>query len=241
MTMLRFSIRRWAAWAPGLATPEAWQAWASEAAPTPPRGDEVPALSSVAPNTRRRLERVGRLVVEVGLQVQGDRRGVPLVFATRYGEAARTDGLLTQLAAERSMSPAGFALSVHNAVAGQYAIARGDVAPITAVANGRFTLEAGVIEAVTQLADGHDEVVLLMCDVGLPARYRPWVDEGEADYAFAWAVTHGSAFSLEPIGPGPAEPSPLPHALEVLRFVVSGAETSLQRDDSAGWRWRHHG
>jgi hypothetical protein len=237
--MLRFSIRRWAAWAPGLTSAGAWRAWATS--PTAPRGEEAPALTSLPPNTRRRLDRVGRLVLEVGLEVQGERRGTPLVFATRYGEAARTDGLLTQLCSEGAMSPAGFALSVHNAVAGQYAIARADVAPVTAIAAGRFTLEAGVVEAVTQLADGHDEVVLVMSDVSLPSRYAPWADDAAADYAFAWAVARGDALSLEPVGPGPRTPGPLPHALDVLRFTLSDDAALTACDETAGWSWRRHG
>lgn len=239
MTELSFSIRRWAAWAPGLATRDAWEAWAR--APRPPRGDETPPLTDVPANTRRRLDRMGRMVLEAGLRVQGDARGAPLVFATRYGEAARTDGLLEQLAAENALSPAGFALSVHNALAGQYAIARSDVAPITAVANGRFTLEAGVVEAVMLLDDGADEVVLLSSDVCLPPRYAPWADDGEADFAFAWALGRGHEWSLTPRGPGPATPSTLPHSLDVFRAVLAGDVTHERRDASGGWRWARHG
>jgi hypothetical protein len=50
---------------------------------------------------------------------------VPLVFASRHGDVARSMDLLGALVSDQPLSPTGFGLSVHNAIAALYSIARG--------------------------------------------------------------------------------------------------------------------
>jgi hypothetical protein len=236
-----FSIARWAAWAPGLETREAWLEWASSVSPQPPVGDETPALLDVPPMRRRRVERLGRFAYQVAQEVQGDERGWPLVFASRHGESKRSAGLLDELARDGSVSPAGFALSVHNAIAGVYGICRNDPAPTSAVANGRFTLEAAVLEAVGLLGDGHPTVGVVMYDTRLPEVYQPYLDEPEADFAFCWAIQRGEDWSLSRVPADLDTPSRLPHALEVFRFFLARGPVLTCRSSEGGWRWERHG
>ncbi|MEY2840859.1 MAG: hypothetical protein RJB60_3158, partial [Pseudomonadota bacterium] len=49
-----------------------------------------------------------------------------MVFASRYGDATRSLAMLGDLVNQQALSPSSFALSVHNAVAAIYSIARGD-------------------------------------------------------------------------------------------------------------------
>ncbi len=233
---VEFSIKRWSAWAPGLTTRDAWLEWAKAPA-VAPRGPETPALSELPAMSRRRLDRLGRLAFQVAQEVQGDARGVPLVFASRFGEANRSCDLLDALAQETPLTPTGFALSVHNAIGSQYSILRADRASVAAVANGRFTAEAGVLEALGALGDGAEEVVLVAYELTLNARYLPWATEPDADFAFAWVLERGTAFSLTSLGAGPGTPGTLPHSLEVLRFLLSGDEVLERRDELAGFRW----
>lgn len=234
-----FSIIDWAAWAPGLSSREAWLAWAK--APVPPRGPETPPLSEVPAMSRRRIERLGRLAYQAAEWAQGEVRGVPMVFTSRHGDVARSVDLLTTLGRGETLSPTSFALSVHNAIAAQYSITRKDTANVSVLANGRFTVEAGLLEVAGLLADGHEEVLLVAYDTLLPALYTHFADEPEADFAWAWRVKRGGDFSLELAAPGAPVASALPEGLEVLRFVLSGAAAYEARDGLQGWRWARHG
>ena len=232
-----FSISSWAAWAPGLTSPEAWRAWALAPA-VAPIGVEVPPLSEVPPMVRRRVEKLGRPAFQVASWCQGEARGFPLIFASRHGDSGRGADLLTSLAKHEPLSPTSFALSVHNAIGAQYSIIRGDTANVTAISNGRFTVEAAVLEAVALLGDGNAEVMIVVYDASPPAIYAGMYDEPAADFAFAWRVTKGSAFSLSP-HPDPlplGERELLPHGLEVLRFFL-GADSELVAGE---WKWSRH-
>ncbi len=230
---LTFDITRWAAWAPGLSTPEAWEAWARS--PSTPRGAEVPPLTEVPAMQRRRVEKLGRLAVQVTQWAQGERRGLPLVFASRHGDAPRSAELLSELAKGAPLSPASFALSVHNAVGGQYSIIRGETANVVAVANGLCTPEAGLLEALT-LAE---EAVLVVYDASPHPLHEADYPEAPADYAWAWQVKRGGPLSLTPgERDGTAAPGALPHALALLAFALSAQATYRVEDDATGYVWR---
>ena len=119
-----FVIKNWAACAPGLTSQAQWQAWSAQ--PTLPAGEAAPALAEMPAMQRRRLGLLGRLAVQAAWWCQGEDLGMPVVFASRYGDAGRALELLAELARGEPVSPATFSLSVHNAVSGMYSIACGD-------------------------------------------------------------------------------------------------------------------
>jgi hypothetical protein len=138
------------------------------------------------------------------------------------------------------LSPTSFALSVHNAIGGQFSIIRGDTASVTAISNGQFTLEAAVFEAVTLLTEA-PEVMVVAYDASAPPVYAPFFDEPDADFAFAWRVSAGRDFSLESTGAGAPTLDPVPHALGALRFFLSSEQAWSRADETIGWRWtRRH-
>lgn len=192
---------------------------------------------------RRRVEKMGRLAFQVATWCQAEGAapdapvpGVPLIFASRHGDVARSQDLLTTLAKNEPLSPTSFALSVHNAIGAQYSIIRGERASVSAVANGRFTLEAALVEAAGLLAEA-PEVLLVAYDAQVPALYTPFIDEPQADFAFAWRVSKGSRFSLTNQGFG-AGSTVLPHTLDVLRFFLDSDARSLAcSDGTSGWTW----
>ena len=95
--MIAFSVKEWSAWAPGLVDQEAWRAWA--VAPWLPTGEETPALAEVPAMQRRRIERLGRMAVQTAFWCQrAEESGVPLIFASRHGDVARSMELLEALA-----------------------------------------------------------------------------------------------------------------------------------------------
>ena len=127
-----------------------------------------PDVSFIPPLERRRLTGVERAALSVAWQVrpEGD---VPVVFASRWGEIGVTVKLMTQFHADREMSPAGFSASVHNAAPGAFSLLTHNHAPYTAIAARERSLEAGLLEALTQGA----AVVFVFAEEATPAFYAP--------------------------------------------------------------------
>ncbi|MFT4179571.1 MAG: beta-ketoacyl synthase chain length factor [Thermomonas sp.] len=245
--MIDFVVADWAAWAPGLQEREAWRAWAQ--APFPPRGDEMPALPEVPAMQRRRIDRLGRMAVQAAWWCQPPQKhdGVPLVFASRHGDVQRSFELLQQLAKDEAMSPTQFGLSVHNAVAALYSIVRGERGNYLAIAAGRATAEAALVEAAGLLADGAPEVQVVVYDAGLPGAYSAFLDEPDAPHAWSWRLRadgEGTRLSLDWQAADDAvekTASALPATLVALRFLLSGDAAREHRADGLRWRWRRHG
>jgi len=195
---------------------------------------------------RRRLGPLGRLAVQAAWWCQGNDVGMPLVFASRYGEAARSLELFAELARGEPVSPTTFSLSVHNAISGMYSIARGDRASHQAVAAGAASAAAALIEALALLADGAPEVMVVCYDAPLPGTYAQFHDEPAAAYAWAWRVAQPAANAPyielradeaaaceEPAGA-------LPFGLDVLRFGLSNDVALTRQADGTRWIWRRH-
>lgn len=238
---IRFNIDAWSAWAPGLASPEAWLDWARS--PALPVGDGVPTLAEMPAMARRRVERLGRIALQAAYQVI-DGTGTPLVFASRHGDMHRATALLNELGATGGVSPAGFSVSVHNAIGAIFSITRGDTAPLSAVAAGTETVEAGLLEACCFLADGAASVVLVVYDDSYPAIFAGFRDE--PDPAYAWAVRISAdgprmfSLSCEASVPVPADTG-LPHGLQALRFLLSDEHSLCVPGEGRNWRWCRHG
>lgn len=126
---------------------ETWYAW--RATPESPKPD----VSFVPPLSRRRLTGVERAALHAARAVYPDspqKEGIPVVFASRWGEIGTTIDLMRQFHADREMSPAGFSVSVHNAAPGAFSLFTRDKAGYTAVAARGNTLYAGFLEALAR-------------------------------------------------------------------------------------------
>lgn len=240
-----FILKDWSAFAPGLESREQWLHWAR--APHLPAGEATPALTEMPAMQRRRVERLGRMALQVAYWCQSDNNDAePLIFASRHGDLGRTFDMLRTLAANEPLSPTHFGLSTHNAIAAQYSIARRMRGNYLSVCAGPATAEAGMVEALGLLADGAGEVLLVVYDEPMPTAYREFADEPEA--AFAWAARialaegDGPVLSLhceagEPAAAGASEPH-LPHGLDVLRFLLGDAAELRFAHDRQLWRWQ---
>jgi hypothetical protein len=256
---MEFGIEAWSAYAPGIEAPGEWQAWAR--APWRPFGDDVPALAEMPAMQRRRVERLGRMALQVAWRCQPDAdQEIPLVFASRHGDLARTYGMLGALARDEGLSPTHFGLSTHNAIAAQYSIARALTGNYLVVSAGAGSAGAAVVEAQALLADGAAAVLVVVYDGRMPDDYAAFRDEPDADYAWAWRIVRARpgipvlSFAAATDGPaGGSDHRPpragdadtaegaarrLPHGLEVLRFFLAG-EAMLDEPDGAH-RWRRH-
>ena len=241
--MIEFSVVDWSAWAPGLATKSQWQAWAQ--APTLPEGPDTPALPEVPAMQRRRIERLGRMAIQAACWCEqpDDAGQVPLVFASRHGDVARSMELLDTLRQDTPMSPTAFGLSVHNAVAALYSIARGQRGNYIALAGGRGTVEAACVEAFGLLADGAPEVRVIAYESPLPTVYAGFADEPDPFFAWCWRLARveapGTRLSLSWGSGTPDSPAgALPHSLEALRFLLSGEPGLQLQADGQQWTWQ---
>lgn len=247
--MIGFSITEWAAWAPGLVQREDWLAWARQ--PVVPQGEDSPALAEIPAMQRRRIERLGRMAIQAACWCEagdGADAQVPLVFASRHGDVARSIELLESLAGDAALSPTAFGLSVHNAVAALYSIARGQRGNYLALAAGRSTVEAACVEAFGLLAEGAPEVRVVCYEAPLPSVYAGFRDEPDAWFAWCWRITAaggpGVGVTLEWGGePGLADTptQSLPHALDVHRFLLAGERRLDFIDNGQHWTWSRHG
>src|SRR5258706_3168992 len=193
---IRFAIDRWAAWAPGLADNAAWRSWLAE--PSPLTAEGVPALAEMPAMMRRRVERIGRVALQAAYWCQADAPECQVVFASRYGDVARSIDMLCELAKDLPLSPTAFNLSVHNAVGALYSIVRGYTGNYTAIGAGEETAEAAFTEALGLLGDGAPAVMVVVYDEPLPVPYVHFREY--ADFPRAWACrltpTAGAGFSL---------------------------------------------
>lgn len=233
-----FSIARHAAWAPGVALPAQWSAWAR--APWPLAGAEEPKVAAMPAMLRRRAGFLGRMALEVAYECLGADTDVPTVFCSRHGEVGRSIDLLDDLARGEPLSPTAFGLAVHNASAGLFSIARADRANQIALAAGSATLEHAVIEACGLLADGAPMVLLVACDMPLPDAYAQFADCDEQPHAFAWLLAAAGAQPLRlswHAAPAPESGARMPGTLEVLRFQLGGTPALVRHAAGSRWTW----
>lgn len=245
---VEFAIQAWAGLASELVSPSSWLRWAR--APERPAGEFAHAstpLMEVPAMLRRRLGPLGKYASQVAYDCRGDDHYLPVVFASRYGDSTRSTDLLGDYSIGSPLSPADFALSVHNAIGAIYSIARKDRGFHTSIAGGRFSAEAGLVEAVSLLDDGAPAVMLVHYDEPLPGDYAAFSDEPSSAYAWAWRISrpHDAAESFTLCSCDAALPDPvgedmLPHGLDVFRFVLSDAPSLTSSDGRRAWTWTRH-
>ncbi|APW43109.1 beta-ketoacyl synthase chain length factor [Rhodoferax saidenbachensis] len=265
MLEFEFTVLDWSAYAAGLGNQQDWLDWAARPPQLPTiDAQAAPALTEMPAMMRRRLSPLGRYACQVAWWCQQQPDSAPLVFASRYGDAAHTLTLLKELVQGQSLSPTAFSLSVHNAFSAVYGIARGHTGNALAVSAGRASVGAALVEAAALLADGAPDVLIVFYEAPLPQHYRVFHDEALAEYAWCWRISKPVAsrplvrvrvdVPSDPIDhSADATPAAWPSGLAVLRHVLqqmaqpevqAGGHTdaSLQRQDRPGsqWTWSAH-
>lgn len=186
---------------------------------------------------RRRIDPLGRTALQAAFWAQGAEPPGPVVFASRWGEIARSVSLLRQLAQGEPLSPMAFSMSVHNANSAAYSIARVDTGNYVAVSAGPCSAAAGLCEAIGLLADGARQVLMVSVESALPEPYQAFEDHALPMRAWAVLIQEGDDIRLE-ASPTQALPATaLPPDLMALQFLA-GAVDELQQ---AGWHWSRHG
>jgi hypothetical protein len=246
--MIELRIEAWRAWAPGLDTPEAWQAWASSPRAVPDDAQTQPACAFLPPMQRRRLGRLARMTLETAWPLCGEDEQLPFVFASRHGETTRTFALLGDLAEGQPLSPTQFGLSVHNAIAGQWSILRGQRGESSAIAGEGDVFEHAMLEGALQLAAGAPAALVAVAEETPPPAYAQWIDDVPFSYAVALRLGR-----VEPCGTAPAGGAwrlaqgrhagggarcTWPHALDFLRALLVHQPSLEHVWKARRWNWQ---
>lgn len=244
-------VEQWAAWAPGLASQDDWRAWLRNPQPLPADAPAAPPLPEVPAMARRRIDPLGRAALQVAYWAQQDvgaatLAAMPLLFASRWGELARSVTMLQELARGEALSPTAFSHSVHNAIGAQYSIQRGITANVSAIAAAEVSAAAGWVEAQALLATGAAAVLLTVADAPLPALYAHTGLDAAIAPPHAYALRLRMARMGEPavqltrqVSEAHLAPHTLSPNLQVLQWLLDPAAELRQADGAADWQWRH--
>jgi|SRR5450830_34973 len=243
-----FSVASHTAWAPGIDTTAAWLEWAHDRKNTFAASE--PALKQMPPMLRRRASPSGKMALQAAYQCLPEQADVPIIFASRHGECARSVELLLELAKHAPLSPTSFSLSVHNANAGLLSIARGDRGNNIAIAAGPSTAEHALIEACGLLADGASQVLLVMSDSPPPEAFSAYQDCAEQAYAWAWLLQAADgddqrerfslSWSAAEADDSAHKVSAPPGGLDILRFFLRRDAELARVAGGRRWRWSRH-
>ena len=236
--MITFNIAQWRAWAPGLESAAAWQAWCQDPVLLP-ASEAAPDVSFLPAMQRRRLSRLARMAFSVGWPLAEGLQDLPLVFISRHGETPRTLDILSDLANDQPLSPTQFSLSVHNAVIGLWSILRNETAEMTALAAAGDGLEHGILEAAALLDEGAPAVLLVITEEQPPEAYASWIVDVPFPYALGLLLTPGDEWQLE-LSAGTVQPTQTqwPHALNLLRTLLTERATCQHAWKNRVWNWQ---
>ena len=175
---LRARVLGFGLWMPGFPDPASWLSG------QPVAGADIPSASG--PNAaaqakmRRRSSLLVNMVADVATQAS-EQAGVPLsrlriVVGSAFGELATLVEMLDERERDGLLSPLRFQNSVHNSAAGHLSIAHRNKTPAMSLAAGNDTVAMVLLEAMTLLALGGDEVLAIVGDEPLP----PSIGRGSA-------------------------------------------------------------
>ena len=133
----------------------------------------LPEPTALPATERRRAGRLIRLALAVGAQAVGqsgrEARTLPSVFSSSGGDGENLHAICEALATpERLISPTRFHNSVHNAASGYWSIAQGCTLPSIALCAFDASFGAGLLEAMAQVAETGEAVLLIAYDADYP-------------------------------------------------------------------------
>ena len=158
-------------------------------------GQPRPDVSFLPMLERRRLTSLERAAMHVAWKLFEERKGlppvsgIPVIFASRWGEIGVTAKLMRQMHDEGEMSPAAFSSSVHNAAPGAWSLFTKNRAPYTAIAAREKTYEMGLLEAESQIAAGAAHALYVYAEESTPECYLPEFGEPVAAHAVAMLLS----------------------------------------------------
>lgn len=211
----------------------AWAAWGFAA------GGGDPDIGFIPPLLRRRLSPLARAALAVAHACCGDVQGLPMVYASRHGELARTVEMLDGMAGGEAPSPTTFSLSVLNAAAGVFSIARGDMAPATALAAGAETFGFGLLEAWLRFsADPARPLLYVYADAPAPPPLPACAGDPSGVVALALRLQAGAPQTLYTEFRATASNAAQSPQAAACLAALGGAGCGAWQDERRIWTWR---
>ena len=225
-----FILQKWAVWPPLQADAEEDLARQGE------------LLASVPKMLKRRLSPLAKIVFCAANQCIDEHTIIPTVFSSAHGELGKSFAMMEMLEAGEEISPTAFSLSVHNAIAGLFSIAWQNKLQSTVVAPGEEGLAAAFIEALGQLQEGAEQVLLVFYDEPMLDFYpfAPFKLSADESCALALRIAksgEGQALrmSLLPLtGNDGEQPVQLP---AFIRFLSDPQAQLTLKTPQHSWRW----
>ena len=208
------------------------------------KGAELNAATAGAPAMlRRRLTPLGKLAVSAIAELK-PQENEPMVFDSSWGDLARSFALLESLCSSAEMSPAAFALSVHNAIGATTAIWLKDRSAHKAVCGGKTTASAGFIECALALRKA-PSVLLARYEPVMPEAWQnPDAAECSSEPA-VWAMrltaqkTPVTIFELAVSRLSAASEADKSGSIAAeIDFFLGEMQTYVDTDGKRGWLWK---
>lgn len=248
MNTLPITLAAWNAWEMGSTAPESWThidtAGNEQSHSTLTKAQRIPAM------LRRRLGSLGKAAIASGEELIANiDESIPTVFCSQHGDLKRTLGLLDSLSKQEPLSPTQFSLSVHNAIAGIYSIARKDHSATTALSCMQDDVSTALLETQLILEEQQSQYALcIVHDEPVPARYSTSAQPKRA-YAVSFLLCarpsstaqqlHLSIGSKACVVRHESLPKLQPSALTLIDFLNGADKKELQLDTASHlWYWQ---
>lgn len=188
----------------------------------------------------RRLSTGSRMAVDTGLELMQRHAVDALVFSSRHGELEKNYRIQQALHAQEELSPAVFAMSVHNAAVGTLSIAAEADLPSTAIAAGIDSFQQALIESYLLLSDGHERVLMVDHDSLLPGFYLSHLpdDLPRYPYAVGLVLEAGDSLSCESMPQDVPQHSHLPQSIFFLHCRARQLPGFTLDGEHCRWHWK---
>jgi hypothetical protein len=235
-----FVLNEWNAWAPGLNGKEDWQALRHSMWPLSRNLAKIPDF--IPKLQQRRLSPLARAVFNAIAPCMKPGETLPTVFSSAHGEVGRALEMLQTIQAGEELSPTAFSLSVHNAIAGLYSIAYRNQQEITVIAPGLEGIAPAFVEALGQLQEGAEQVLVVLYDEPIAEFYPVAPFKLNAEFTCALALRlslSGEGISLRLIrAPECTEEGEQPLQLPLfIDFLLDDNSRANMAFQGRGWRW----
>lgn len=221
----QFSIESFCAWAPGLSSTEAWQAYFVAPHTLP---DETADVSFLPAMQRRRLSPLARAAFYASYHCLQGETDCPAIYCSSRGELQRAESILMDIARGEDMSPTAFGLSVHNAIGGQSSILFGNKEPMFAVAPMEQDYLSAFVDALGHLNEGKASVLLVFYEEALPDFFAPYCNDADFPYALALKITRPKhdlpSLQLDFVEQANQDEQAMPSLLKLVRFMVQSQD-----------------
>ncbi len=232
-----FSLDGISAWAPGIETDKDWGEWAKGNKEIL-RSNATPPLKHLAPNAKRRLSQLTKMVLEVGHTLSLDKKERPIIFSSEYGEINVQNKISRSLIESGEIRPAQFSLSVFNTPLSLLSIHEKNRAEQTVLLSGKYGVFNSILSLISDLENiAKNEALLIFADELLPEDYSVFENEGDIPYAFGCKISSHSTsnesvqINCEIAPKTSSENNIAIHPLSLLKWLLSNEKRITYAQD----------